>query len=266
MASPAVRARSPSGSGWRDGAASRLAFSLPVRLRLRETVPLLAVSAVGLLGWAFLALAGEVTAGDTTAFDRTILLALRDPRDPTQTLGPSWIAETARDLTGLGGHAILGLITISVLVYLAMTGRRGAAWLVAAAIGGGMLLSAGLKIGFDRPRPDLVPHAVRVYTASFPSGHAMLSAVTYLTLAALLARVNPERRVKLFLLGTGIALTLLIGLSRIYLGVHWPSDVLAGWCGGGAWASLCWYVALLLQRDGTVECGPTDPDAASSAS
>jgi undecaprenyl-diphosphatase len=118
-----------------------------------------------------------------------------------------------------------------------------------------MLLSTALKLGFARPRPDLVPHGVRVYTASFPSGHAMLSAVTYLTLGALLARVQPQRRVKAFLLGLAIALTVLIGMSRVYLGVHWPSDVLAGWCGGAAWASLCWFVALQLQRRGEVERG-----------
>jgi undecaprenyl-diphosphatase len=122
-----------------------------------------------------------------------------------------------------------------------------------------MMLSTGLKMGFERPRPDLVPHATQVYTASFPSGHAMLSAVTYLTLGALLSRVQRRRRVKAFFLGLALTLTLLIGLSRVYLGVHWPSDVLAGWCIGAAWASLCWFVALQLQRSGQVEePGETD--------
>ncbi|HKH34153.1 MAG TPA: phosphatase PAP2 family protein, partial [Beijerinckiaceae bacterium] len=124
-----------------------------------------------------------------------------------------------------------------------------------AAVGGGMLMSTLLKLGFARPRPDLVPHGARVYTASFPSGHAMLSAVTYLTLGALLARVQPRRRIKAFFLGLAILLTIVIGMSRVYLGVHWPSDVLAGWCGGAAWAALCWFVALQLQRRGDVEQG-----------
>ena len=116
-----------------------------------------------------------------------------------------------------------------------------------------MLLSSGLKGLFDRPRPDLVPHAVEVYTMSFPSGHATLSAVTYLTLGALLARVQPRRRVKAYLLGVAVLLAVLIGASRVYLGVHWPTDVLAGWCVGAAWAMLCWTVATWLQRRGEVE-------------
>jgi len=226
---------------------------LTLRLGLTEAGPLITLALVGLLGWGFVALAGEVLEHDTLAFDRTILLALRNPANLADPIGPTWIEESARDFTGLGGHAILGLVTLATIAYLAMTRRRGAAILVLAAIGGGMIASALLKMGFERPRPDLVPHEVRVYTASFPSGHAMLSAVTYLTLGALLARVHKPRRVKLFFISLAIALTILIGASRVYLGVHWPSDVLAGWCGGAAWAGLCWYAALLLQRKGQVE-------------
>lgn len=245
-----------SAAGWRDSRAARLAWHVTGRLRLNEMAPLATVALVGLLGWGFIELAGIVLEGDVLGFDRTLLLALREPGNPAMPIGPSWVQESARDLTGLGGHVILGLITLSTVAYLTMTGRGRAAILVLASIGGGMILSAVLKIGFERPRPDLVPHAVRVYTASFPSGHAMLSAVTYLTLGALLARIHEQRRVKLFFLGLALVLTLTIGASRIYLGVHWPSDVLAGWCGGAAWASLCWYAALVLQRQGKVEGDP----------
>lgn len=237
---------------------------LPVRLRLNEFGPLLALAVVGLFGWGFLAIAGEILEGETFGFDRLILLALRDPANLADPIGPSWLEEVARDITGLGGHTILGLATLGTAAYLSMTGRRGAALLVLGSVGGGMILSAGLKLGFERPRPDLVPHGARVYTASFPSGHAMLSAVTYLTLGALLARVHALRRVKLFCLGLAAGLTMLVGLSRVYLGVHWPSDVLAGWCVGAAWAGLCWYAALLLQRRGTVE-GETVPAEAPAA-
>ena len=229
------------------------ARDLGLRLRLNEAGPLISLAALSLFGWAFVNLAGEVIEGDTTRLDRTLLMALRSPGDPTDPIGPRWFEEAARDVTGLGGHAVLTMVTLAAIAYLLLARKRHAAVLVVAAIGGGMLMSTLLKLGFDRPRPDLVPHGVRVYTASFPSGHAMLSAVTYLTLGALLARVQPRRRIKAFLLGVAILLTVLIGMSRVYLGVHWPSDVLAGWCGGAAWAALCWFVALQLQRRGEVE-------------
>jgi undecaprenyl-diphosphatase len=224
-----------------------------LRLRLNEFGPLVSLSAVSFFAWAFIELAGDVTEGDTTSFDRTLLLALRDPDNLASPLGPSWLEESARDITGLGGYAILSLITLAVVVSLSMARKNGAALLVIAAVAGGMMLSTGLKMGFERPRPDLVPHATRIYTASFPSGHAMLSAVTYLTLGALLARVQRRRRIKAFILGLAVAITLLVGASRVYLGVHWPSDVIGGWCVGAAWAALCWFVALQLQRGGQVE-------------
>jgi undecaprenyl-diphosphatase len=106
---------------------------------------------------------------------------------------------------------------------------------------------------YQRPRPDLVPHGMEVFTASFPSGHAMMSAIAYLTLASLIARVDRQRGVKILVLIIGVSMTLLVGISRIYLGVHWPSDVVAGWCVGAAWAALCWFVALVLQQRGEVE-------------
>lgn len=231
----------------------RLAHDVAGSLRLNEAIPLVTVCLVGFLGWGFVSLADEVREGESLRLDRAILLAFRDTRDPSIPLGPGWVQEAARDVTGLGGVFVLTSITICAALYLWLTGRRHVALLVVVAIGGGTLMSSLLKLGFDRARPDIVPHAMRVYTASFPSAHAMMSATTYLTLGALLARIHASLRVKLFFLILAVALTLLIGLSRIYLGVHWPSDVLAGWCMGAAWACLCWYVALLLQRRGQVE-------------
>lgn len=223
------------------------------RLRLNEVGPLLSLATCGFFAWAFIELADEVFEGETHAFDSEILLALRNPQDIANPLGPSWLEEAARDFTGLGGYAILTMLTAAAVAYLLMAGKRGAALLVLISIVGGTLLSTGLKLGFERPRPDLVPHAARVYTASFPSGHAMLSAITYLTLGALLARVEKSRRISAFIMGLAMAMTLLVGASRVYLGVHWPSDVLAGWAVGAAWAALCWFVALQLQRKGQVE-------------
>lgn len=231
----------------------RPATRLWLSLRLNEIGPLLTFAGGGFFAWAFIALADEVQEGATYALDRALLLALRNPADLSDPLGPSWLEEATRDITGLGGYTVLTIVTLAAIAYLLMAGKRAAALLVIISVVGGMLLSTGLKIGFERPRPDLVPHETRVYTASFPSGHAMLSAVTYLTLGALLARVQARRRITAFIMGLAVVITLLIGASRVYLGVHWPSDVLAGWSVGAAWASLCWFVALQLQRRGQVE-------------
>jgi undecaprenyl-diphosphatase len=236
------------------------ATRLWLRLRLNELGPLVSLAGFGFFAWAFIELAGDMREGDIHALDSRLLLALRDPANLANPIGPGWLEEAARDITGLGGYAILTIVTWATWAYLMMAGKRGAALLVLVAIIGGTLLSHGLKLGFERPRPDLVPHAARVYTASFPSGHAMLSAVTFLTIGALLARVERKRRTRAFVMGLAVAMTLLVGASRVYLGVHWPSDVLAGWSVGAAWASLCWFVALQLQRRGQVE----DPGQTSS--
>lgn len=200
----------------------------------------------GVLGgslWLFLELADEVRDGETHALDSRILLAMRSPDDPADPIGPGWVEELARDLTALGGFAILTLLCLAAAFYLAAVRRRHQLPLLAAAVSGGWLISQVLKAAFGRPRPDLVPHMSLVYSKSFPSGHAMMSAVTYLTLAALIGRLQPQRRVRLWLLGWATLLTVIVGTTRVYLGVHWPSDVVAGWCVGAAWAVLCWNVA-----------------------
>jgi undecaprenyl-diphosphatase len=231
-------------SAWR----TLLARALHVEKEILFTIVL---AAGGLL--LFVELAGDVLEGDTRGFDEMILLAFRNPADPSDPLGPGWVEEMMRDITALGSTVVLAFVSLGVAGFLHMTGKRGAALLVLASVLGGSLLSSGLKISFERARPDLVPHGATVYTKSFPSGHSFLSAVVYLTLGALLARVQPRRRLKIYLLGLAALLTVAIGLSRVYLGVHWPTDVLAGWTVGATWALLCWLVALWLQSRGSVE-------------
>lgn len=209
------------------------------------------VAAAALFGFG--ALLNEVGEGETRHFDAAILLAFRHPGNLAQPIGPPWLLGMVRDITSLGGTAVLTLITIAVVGYLLMDGKRATALLVFAAVGGGTVLSNLLKFGIERPRPELVSHLVDVNSSSFPSGHAMVSAVTYLTLGALLARVQPRRRIKVYLLSVAVGTTLLVGMSRVYLGVHWPTDVLAGWCAGAAWAMTCWLIELWLQRRGGLE-------------
>jgi undecaprenyl-diphosphatase len=215
-------------------------------------------SLIGGALWGFAELADEVADGETHAFDRAVMLALREPQDPAQALGPAWLELVARDVTSLGGAAVLVLLSLAAVGYLLLSRRHGAAVFVVVSIAGGTLLSSALKSLFGRPRPDLVPHAVEVTSASFPSGHSMLAMVTYLTLGAVLAEVQPQRRFKIYILGWAVFLALLVGASRVYLGVHWPTDVLAGWCIGSAWALLCGSVALWLQRRGVIEPAPVN--------
>lgn len=226
----------------------------PARLTRRIEVPtltliLLAIAAI----WAFGALAAEMLEGDLEGFDSRILLALRTPGQPDNPLGPAWMEELMRDVTALGGATVLTLLTAAVTIaFLLRREWRGAIFLVLAVIGG-RILGVAAKAGFSRPRPDLVPHAVEVYSHAFPSGHSMMAATTYLTLALMMARADPMRRMKVFYFVLAVVLTCAVGISRVYLGVHWPSDVLAGWTAGAGWALLCALAAQWLERRGGIE-------------
>ena len=235
------------------GHVGRQSLSMLARLGRQELVTLLGIAVLSGGIWGFIALADEVIEGGTQSIDESLLLALRNPADLSDPIGPGWVEEMGRDFTALGGVGVLVLIMLGALGYLILARRYRAALFASIAVPGGILLSTVMKMGFDRPRPDLVPHEAMVYTASFPSGHSMMSAVTYLTLAALLIRVQPALRLKAYLLILAILLTLLVGMSRVYLGVHWPTDVLAGWTAGASWAALCWIVMRWMQRRGQVE-------------
>ena len=222
-------------------------------LGLHELPALLAVVVLSGGVWAFLEVADEVVERESRDIDVAMLLALRSANDPADPLGPPWVEEMARDFTALGGTGVLTLIAIAAVGYLLLADRGRTALLTVTAVGGGLLISTLLKAGFDRPRPELVPHETMVYTASFPSGHSMMAAVTYLTLAAILTRVLSTPLLKAWALLVAVFVTLLVGVSRVYVGVHWPTDVLGGWAAGAAWAALCWLAARQLQRRHVVE-------------
>ena len=223
------------------------------RLGGYEPLMILVMLLVAIAIWAFAALADAVVAGQTHAFDEAVLLAMRNPADPADPWGPPWFETFVRDCTALGDAGVLTVITLVVSGFLLLQGKTRVTVMIVVAVAGGMLLSTLLKRGFDRPRPALVPPDMRYDSASFPSGHALLAAVVSLTLGAVLARVQPHRRLKIYVLGVAVLLTVLVGCSRVYLGVHWPTDVLAGWAAGAAWALGIWGMAVWLQQRGEIE-------------
>jgi undecaprenyl-diphosphatase len=217
--------------------------------------PLL-LTAMGVLTGAlvlFLRLADEVAEGETRAFDFAVLRAFRDPTDPSRPIGAPWLQDMARDFTALGSTGVLSFLTLAAIAALLLARQRRAALTTAIAIGTGTILSSQLKHAFERGRPEWAAPAAYVDSYSFPSGHAMMSAIVFLTLGALLAQRRKERRLKLFVLGIAILLALVVGITRIYLGVHWPTDVIAGWTAGSFWALLCWLVADRLARHRAIE-------------
>ena len=202
--------------------------------------------------WAFGVLAAEVVEGDTRKFDERILLALRQPNDTAVPIGPHWTLQVARDLTAFGSAVGIGLVTVVVSGYLGLQRRFGLLSFVLASVVSGTLLSVALKNLFHRPRPQVVPHLTDIASASFPSGHSMMSSIAYLTLAALLSRTVSDTKTKLYFFVVAVLLTGLIGFSRLYLGVHFPTDVLAGWCIGSTWAAICSLIAHFLSQSKSV--------------
>ena len=217
---------------------------------LRSWAPTLLV-AVLLFGFAFIA--QEVTEGEPIAFDRWLMVDFRQASDLSRPIGPPWLLDVVRDITALGSTAVLALLVTIVTTFLFATGKRHAGLFVLTTVLSGALLNTLLKLAFARARPDLVTPLTQVSTLSFPSGHAASSAVCYLTLGLMLAQTQASRSVRIHLIMTAAILTLLVGVSRIYLGVHYPSDVLAGWCFGTAWALICQMLMSHFQRTGMIE-------------
>jgi undecaprenyl-diphosphatase len=197
--------------------------------------------------YLFVEVAEEVGEGDHTGFEAKIMKSMRRPDHPELLRGPDWLVVTARDVTALGGAAGTVLIVGLTVGYLLVSRRWVVATFIFCSVAGGFLFSLVLKHHFVRARPEIVPHLMMEDSSSFPSGHSMSSAVVYITLGALLARTATSRSLKIYLICAALLLSGLIGLSRVAMGVHYPTDVLAGWLAGTGWALLCWTLAYWLQ-------------------
>ena len=213
-----------------------------------EVTMLLGALLLLLTVFGFARLSDEVIEGDTQHIDELVLQSLRKADDPSTPIGPHWLPEAAMDVTALGGGWVQGLVVLAIVGFLTLQGMRRTALFVFAASVGGWLLNAALKEIFQRPRPEIVPHLREVLTLSFPSGHAMTSAAVYLTLGALLMRISERRITKIYCMTIAGLVTGLVGVSRVYLGVHYPTDVLAGWLMGLSWALLCWLIERAIER------------------
>jgi len=219
------------------------------QLAKAEIAALGALLIVALGVMTFVEVADDMTEADGQAFDHAVLALLRPfADDPGRPWGPWWLKEAAADLTSLGGISVLGLFAIVAIVFLLIQRKWLSSTLLVFGLLGGVMLSEGLKAVFERERPPVAYQAVETINASFPSGHALLSAVFYLSLAVMLTRAFPERRFKAYVLGVGILMTVVVGTTRIYLGAHWATDVFAGWSVGAAWAMALWLVAYAVER------------------
>ena len=217
-------------------------LSLPAAALAKPFAPrlLAAVVALGAAVWGFLFLTDAVGEGATAAFDRALILMLRQSVDPNLLRGPAWLHETARDITALGGFTVLALVTIAAFAVMIVYRRRRQAIVFGVTAVVAQVLAEAIKHIVGRPRPAFVAHYDLIASASFPSGHAMMAPAIYFTLAAIVAagELRPAARV-LLMMGSA-ALVTAIGVSRVYLGVHWPTDVIAGWTLGSAVALIAW--------------------------
>lgn len=205
------------------------------------------------LAGCFIAVSEEMMEGETLSIDNAILKALRNPNNLSDPIGPPWLLSTMTDISALGGLSVTIVALVAVAGYFALSKKYRFMIYLFFCVGGGAALMFVLKGFFSRPRPSVVPHLQEISSYSFPSGHSMVSAIMYLTFAAMLAKTTKDYKLKMYYMFIGIVLTGMVGFSRVFLGVHYPSDVLAGWCAGAVWAGVTYLVGDWLESRGTVE-------------
>lgn len=227
-----------------------IAFTARIIRVARTEIGAVAALMAGTLGLAlFFTVAEGVSVGEDQRVDWAILHWLRPfADDPDRPIGPWWLHEAAVDITSLGGISVLLVFALTAIGFLLMHGKKLSAALTLVGLAGGVALSEGLKVIYDRPRPPAEYQLVDTLNASFPSGHALLATVFYLSVGVMITRAFPRARVKAYALFCAVVMVLLIGLTRIYLGAHWASDVVAGWGIGAFWAMLLWLFAYAAER------------------
>ena len=223
--------------------------SLEILHRRPELLLVLAFGLVAAVTLAVIAFAAEIAEGETLAVDRAILHGLRAALDG-MTGHPETVRRLMTDMTALGGGTVLTLVVVLACGLLVSVRRHATAAILAVQVIAGTGLVAWAKTLFGRDRPDVIAHFVSVNSLSFPSGHAANSAIVYLSIAVLLATAAPQRSARIYILCVAVALSVVIGLSRLYLGVHWPSDVLAGWAIGASWALAVGLITRWSRRHG----------------
>ena len=222
-----------------------------------ETSTLLHLFFGAACAWLLVKTVPKVYKGRLEAIDNKVLRALRRPENLSVPVGPKWMLTAAKDVTALGSGTNLTIATVILAGFLCLNRRFRAAGFLVSSLGSGLLLCQSLKGFFARRRPTVVPHLAHFDPASFPSGHSMGAALVYLTSGSIVSRQVTGKMAKAYFLSMALVLAVVIGASRVYLGVHYPSDVLAGWAAGSLWSGACAQAARWLQNQGGVEA-PTE--------
>ena len=197
---------------------------------------------VGIAGTAaFVALASEVREGETQGFDEAVIRWIGAHHSPL-------LDRAMLEVTALGTGVTVLMIVVIAALFLTLNQHKYSAILLLVATTGGLVLNGVLKLGFERPRPSIFVPVVDTVSSSFPSGHAMSSAIVYGTVAYLAARLHRRRWARWLVMMFALIVIVLISFSRMYLGVHYPSDVLAGVIIGLAWAGFCMATLEAIQR------------------
>lgn len=229
-------------------AATTLTAVQRLRARLGGDASLVKALLVGLLAvlllLAFVVGGAEVMEGDTRSFDVYLLQRAQSLR-----AGHTWLAAIMRDFSALGSTAVMTLFTLISVGYLTLVSARVTALLVATSVSTGAVFVQILKAAFGRLRPEAGFADLVATGLSFPSGHTSMSAIVFLTLGALIASTRSRVPERLYVLAAAALLALLVGVSRVLLGVHWATDVLGGWAFGAAWAMAWLLLARFLRQD-----------------